>query len=149
MRCTLCDRHADEPLTLGSLASPLCPGCAWRLGRLLVESPSILEGVWPQLIEEDDGSPEPKVRLPDGQRVPLRERTEELKQQLTLEQRLQLAENYAELGLERSHLLELGFVLSREPSAALAQHALDALFAADKKLAADAVDRLRPLLLPS
>ena len=147
MTCALCDRNAAEPLRLGALPAECCLGCAWRLGRLIVESPQALVGVWPGLYEEDDGAPEPKVRLPDGRSVELRERTAALKQELPLEKRLALAEHLGQMGLLRERLLEAGWVLSTEARAELAQRALDLLFVPDL-LDEEGVARLRPMLLP-
>jgi hypothetical protein len=104
--------------------------------------------VWPFLADDDDGSPEPRIRLANGSSVELRARTAELKRELTVEKRLELAELYGEIGLLREQLLEAGFVLSSEPGPELAQRALNVLFASDRA-APNAVALLRRHLLPS
>jgi hypothetical protein len=148
MACSLCDRDSPTLLPLGALEARGCPICAWRLGRLLVETPDTLLLVWPLLADDDDGSPEPRVRLADGTSVELRQRTEELKRELSVEKRMALSEMYGELGLPREQLLEAGFVLSHEPPLELAQRALDVLFAPDRA-APHAVSLLRRFMLPS
>jgi hypothetical protein len=147
MKCALCDRDANPALRLGELDASCCLACAWRVGRLVVGTPHALVLVWPTLWEDEDEGPEPKVRLPDGTSVELRSRTAELKQELTVEKRLELAVVMGEMGLARERLLEAGYVLSTEASADLAQKALDLLFVR-QHLGDDAIGRLRPLLLP-
>jgi hypothetical protein len=133
-----------------SLATQFCPPCAARLGRSLVADPRPLAAVWPGLIEEeedDDGEAEPRVRLDDGRSVELRERTAELKKDLPVEARMQLAMTLGELGMHREQMLECAYVLSTEPPEKLGRLALSVLFlqpvAVDEPLA-----HLRRVLFP-
>jgi hypothetical protein len=146
--CSLCDRPAAPILGLGALPAQTCPACARALGGLLLERPALLTAIWPALAEPDDGTPEPRVRLADGRSVEVRERTAEMKRDLPVEKRAELAELLDGLGLLREALLEAGFVLQRDASAELAQRALDVLFAEGRATGA-AVAVLRRHLLPS
>ena len=113
---------------------------------LLIERPTTFVSIWPLLAEDDDGSPEPKVRLSDGRTVELRERTAELKRELSMDKRLELAEMLGPLGLPREALLEAAFVLT-EATPELVQRAVDLLFS-ERTSPAD-VAQLERLLLPS
>src|SRR4051812_42487669 len=118
MTCVFCGRAAPEAVSLELHGAESCPGCLVRLGRTLVDAPLLLAGVWPVLAEpEDDGhsEPEPKVHMPDGRVVELKDRTAELKRDLRPEQRLQLARNLGLLGMHREQVLEVGHVLAAEP----------------------------------
>jgi hypothetical protein len=145
----LCGRSAAECLSVDSIATQFCFPCAARLGRSLVSDPRPLEAVWPGLVEEDedDEDAEPRVRLDDGRSVELRQRTAELKKDLPVEARMQLAMTLGELGLHREQMLECAYVLSTEPPEKLARLALSVLFlqpvAVDEPLA-----RLREVLFP-
>lgn len=138
---------APEVLRLGELDARACRICTGLLGRTLLEAPLRLVAVWPALREDDD-SPEPRVRLADGRSVELRERTAELKRDLSLEQRAQLVSMLGELGLGREQLQEAGFLLFVGAAAPLAQLALDTLFA-EGRASPGAVAELRRHLLPS
>jgi hypothetical protein len=146
--CALCGRASDQAFQLGSSSERGCSACAQKLGRLLTVAPELLSPVWPLLLEEDDGSPEPRVRLADGRSVELRERTAELKRDLSVDERMRLAAMFGELGLAREQLLEAGFVLSTGPSDELAQRALDLIFS-DDRASARSLELLRTHLLPS
>lgn len=147
-RCSLCDRNATETLRLGPLDARACRACTGVLGRMIQDAPARLAQVWPMLLERDGEEPEPRVRLPDGRSVELRERTAELKRELSLEQRAQLVTLLGELGLEREQLLEAAFVLFAGAPPPLAQLAVDALFS-EGRAAPTAVAVLRKYLLPS
>lgn len=146
--CDLCGRTSAAPLKLGPLPHRGCLACAPQLGKLIHEAPARLQAVWPLLADDDDGSPEPRVRAADGSSVELRQRTAELKKELSLEKRMELAEMLGELGLHREQLLEAGWVLAASPSPELAQRALDLLFGTGQA-APDALSLLRRHLLPS
>jgi hypothetical protein len=119
-----------------------------RLGRTLLDSARLLSAVWPALLEEDDDDdPEPRVRLPDGRLVELREHTAELKRDLAPDQRLQLARTLQRLGLKREAILECGHVLAAEPSLPIARAAL-AILMTQEGLPDDALTRLRAALFP-
>jgi hypothetical protein len=145
----LCGRSAEECLSVDSLATQFCHPCAARLGRTLVTDPRPLGAVWPGLVEEEDDGDEaePRVRMDDGRSVELRQRTAELKKDLPVQARMQLAMTLGELGLHREQMLECGYVLSTQPPETLARLALSVLFlqpvAADEPLA-----RLRQVLFP-
>ena len=145
--CTFCGRSVREWLELERFGTQSCRGCATRLGRLLVDAPEAFFSVWPSLIEDESDEPEPKIRMPDGSSVEVRARTAELKKELTVEARLQLAQTYGELGMHREQLLECGVILSLEPSREIAQGAMKIL-TRHKFVAPDAIDRLRPALFP-
>ncbi|MBS2026443.1 MAG: hypothetical protein JST54_00945 [Deltaproteobacteria bacterium] len=146
MTCAFCHRAADGGPSLGPLEARTCLPCARRLGVLLIERPTMFVSLWPVLAEDDDGSPEPKVRLSDGRTVELRERTAELKRELSMDKRLELAEMLGPLGLPREAILEAAFVL-REAEPNLVQRALDLLFS-ERTSPAD-LAQLERLLLPS
>ena len=146
MTCAFCHRAADDGLQLGPLASHACLPCARRLGMRLLERPTTFVPIWPLLADDDDGSSEPKVRLSDGRTVELRERTAEMKRELSMDKRVELAEMLGPLGLPREQLLEAAFVLT-EAEPPLAQRAMDVLFGARITLAD--VAQLERLLLPS
>ncbi|PTL83353.1 hypothetical protein DAT35_15340 [Vitiosangium sp. GDMCC 1.1324] len=99
------------------------------MGHLLVEAPASVTDIWPLLSEdEDDDSVEPSVQRPDGTTVELRQLTAELKRELSVEDRMKLAELYGDIGLRREQLEECGRVLVAAPSAELTQRALNVLF---------------------
>jgi hypothetical protein len=143
--CSLCSHAAEAPLALAE--ATFCPSCAALLGRTLLARPERLAHVWPLLVEEEDDDPEPRIRLADGTSIEVRERSAQLKAELSPDERMQLAEMLATLGLAREHLLECGFVLSTEPSPALAQRALALLFSTTAPTAA--IAPLRATLFPS
>lgn len=145
--CTFCGRAVNQYLELPRHAAQSCFSCATRLGRLLVDAPMALGSIWPILFEEDQDEPEPKVRLPDGRYVELRDHTAELKRELTTEARMELAGTYGMIGLHREQILECGYVLSTEPPAELATRALQMLLSA-RFTAPDVLRRLREVLFP-
>ena len=151
----MCGRASHEALALRRFGAFACPTCAQRLGRTLQKTPKALGEVWPALWQDDDlqgdgedDEPEPKVQLPDGRTVELRERTEELKRELPLSARLELAGTYGELGMHKAQILEAGFVLAAAEDLELSAKALELLFA-HRFTAPDALDRLRSVLFPS
>jgi hypothetical protein len=94
-----------------------------------VEAPLALTDIWPLLSEEEDPlEPEPTVQRSDGSTVELRQLTAEMKRDLSVEDRMKLAELYGEIGLRREQLEECGRVLVAASAVALAQRALDVLF---------------------
>jgi hypothetical protein len=119
------------------------------VGHLLVEAPKTLTDIWPLLGEEEDElEPEPRVQRADGSTVELRQLTAEMKRDLTVEDRMKLAELYGEIGLMREQLEECGRVLVATPSAELAQRALDVLFS--RELCSPlGLDELRGRLFPA
>jgi hypothetical protein len=147
--CAFCGRACSDALALKGFAAFGCATCVGRLGRLLGENPEALGAVWPVLWRDDDddedGEPEPRVTLPDGQ---LRERTAELKRELPVQARLQLAGTYGELGMHREQVLECGFILAAAADERLSAHALALLFG-HRFTAPDALDRLRAVLFPA
>lgn len=145
--CSFCSRSVETWLFIPRFGGHSCVPCSVRLGRLLVDSPDSLIGVWPILVEEDDDEPEPKVTLADGRSVELRERTAELKKELPLEDRLKLAYSYGEIGLHREQILEAAFVLSSEPQVEVAQIAMTLLME-NRYTVKDAPVRLRTALFP-
>ena len=148
MTCAFCGRATADSCSLGPLAAECCPSCAVRLGRTLLDSARLLAAVWPALLEDDDDhEPEPRVRLPDGRLVELREHTAELKRELGPDQRLQLARTLEQLGLKREAILECGHVLAAEPSLPLARAAIALLMSRDG-LPDDALVQLRAALFP-
>ncbi len=154
--CALCGRATTEALAIRRFSAFACPTCARRLGRMLGQSPQALGEVWPALWErpdededEDEGDePEPQVQLPDGRMVDLRERTQELKRELPLTARMELAGTYGELGMHRAQLLEAGFVLEASEDPELSARALELLLT-HRFTAPDVLDRLRRVLFPS
>lgn len=145
--CSFCGRAVNEFIDLPRHEAQSCFSCATRLGRLLVDAPMSLAATWPILFEKDDDEPEPKVRLPDGRFVELREHTAELKKELDTAARMELAGTYGILGLHREQLLECGYVLSTEPEPALATQALQMLLST-RFTAPDVMRRLREVLFP-
>lgn len=143
-RCVFCRTERGERLTFGNGESA-CLRCTRLLGTMLRDNDRTLTGIWPALVDDDDG-PEPMVRMPDGRKVELRERTAELKKELTIPQRAELAATYVQIGLLREAILEVAEVLASgeiEPS----QKVLALLFT-DPLSAPDAQERVRPYLLP-
>jgi hypothetical protein len=145
--CLFCRSARGEFLTLGAEGAA-CERCALRLGMMLKEQEPILFSIFPVLRErdDDDGEPEPTVRLPDGRRVELRERTAELKKDLTMDQRAELTGTYVQIGLHKEAVLEAGVVLSSGVLSA-SERVLPILFSQPLS-APDALERVRPLLLP-
>jgi hypothetical protein len=123
-----------------------CGRCTSHLGVLLGEE-ARLASIWPALSElDDDDEPEPTVRLSDGSKVELRQRTEELKKDLTPSQRVELMDTYVKLGLGREAVLEAAQVLKggeRDD-----REKVLALLFSPPLAAPDALERLRPFLLP-
>ncbi len=127
--CLLCGTGASPALHLPRFSGSSCQGCARRVGHLLVEAPLALTDIWPLLSEEEDPlEPEPTVQRSDGSTVELRQLTAEMKRDLSVEDRMKLAELYGEIGLRREQLEECGRVLVAASAVALAQRALDVLF---------------------
>ncbi|QRK05331.1 hypothetical protein JQX13_34795 [Archangium violaceum] len=127
--CLLCGAAASPALLLPRFAGSSCQGCARRVGHLLVEEPSLLTDIWPLLSEEDDElEAEPTVQRADGSTVELRQLTAEMKRDLSIEDRMKLAELYGDIGLIREQLEECGRVLVAASTVTLAQRALDVLF---------------------
>jgi hypothetical protein len=130
--CLFCGAGASPALNLPRFGGASCEECARRVGHLVVASPTLLTDIWPLLAEEeDDDEPEPMVQRSDGSSVQLRQLTAELKRELSVEDRMKLAELYGDIGLVREQLEECGRVLVAAPVAALAQRALDVLFSAE------------------
>ncbi|QRO00169.1 hypothetical protein JRI60_14675 [Archangium violaceum] len=127
--CLLCGAEASPALDLPRFDGSSCEDCARRVGHLLVQAPASLTDIWPLLSEdEDEDSLEPMVQRSDGTSVQLRQLTAELKRELSVEDRMKLAELYGDIGLVREQLEECGRVLAAAPAASLAQRALDVLF---------------------
>ncbi|WNG35899.1 hypothetical protein F0U60_21005 [Archangium minus] len=127
--CLLCGAAASPALFLPRFAGSSCQGCARRVGHLLVAEPSLLTDIWPLLSEEDDElEAEPTVQRADGTTVELRQITAEMKRDLSIDDRMKLAEMYGDIGLIREQLEECGRVLVAAPTVDLAQRALDVLF---------------------
>lgn len=146
--CAFCGRAERPWLDVPKFGLSACTRCATRLGRLLLDAPAALSAVWPSLKEEEGDEPEPRLRLPDGSSVEVRERTAELKKELTFEARVQLAQTYGDLGLYREQLLECGYILCAEPPPLLAQAAFNLLFLHRRFVAKDAIEQLRAALFP-
>ncbi len=151
--CAFCGRACSDALSIERFGAFSCPTCSVRLGRLLVDRPQALEAIWPALMPrasegDEDDEPEPKVRLEDGRLVELRERTAELKRELPIAARVQLASTYGDLGMHREQLLECGYVLASEPGDAIGGQALRVLFN-HRFTSPDALERLRVILFPS
>lgn len=145
--CLFCRSDKGEFLSVAA-DQRACERCARRLGMMLKDEEPLLFTIFPVLRvdQEEDEEPEPTVRLPDGRRVELRERTAELKKDLTMDQRAELAGTYVQIGLHREAVLEAGVVLSSGVLSA-SERVLAILFKAPLS-APDAVERVRPLLLP-
>jgi hypothetical protein len=127
--CLLCGAGAAPALYLPRFDGAACQSCAQRVGHLLVVAPKRLTDIWPLLSEEEDSlDPEPSVQRADGSTVELRQLTAEMKRDLSIEDRMKLAELYGDIGLIREQLEECGRVLVAASAAELAQRALDILF---------------------
>jgi hypothetical protein len=127
--CLLCGAGASPALDLPRFGGSSCQECARRVGLLLVEAPTTLTDIWPLLFEDEDVlEAEPKVQRADGTTVELRQLTAELKRDLSVEDRMKLAELYGDIGLTKEQLEECGRVLVAAPAVALAQRALNVLF---------------------
>ncbi|MFL5353549.1 hypothetical protein [Archangium sp.] len=147
--CLFCGAEASPALNLPRFGGASCQECARRVGLLVVESPTALTDIWPLLGEEvDEDEPEPMVQRPDGRSVQLRQVTAELKRDLSVEDRMKLAELYGDIGLVREQLEECGRVLVAAPAAALAQRALDVLFSPEL-CSPLGLDELRGHLFPA
>jgi hypothetical protein len=147
--CAFCSALAPVSLQLARFGATACVACATRLGRLLVSSPEVLVPIWPLLVDaEDDLEPEPQVRRADGTVVELRQATAELKRELDLEARMQLAVMYGELGMHREQIQEAGHVLGEAHSPQLAQRAVDLLFS-EALCSPSAIAQLRGRLFPA
>ncbi|MCI0570637.1 MAG: hypothetical protein L0Y66_07790 [Myxococcaceae bacterium] len=141
--CSFCGATAQTAVPLGRPASVACLDCATRLGRLLAHAPGELAGVWPVLAEvDDDTEPEPRVRDASGQVRELRDVTAELKKELTLEARAELAETYGDLEMYREQVQECGVILEVAKEPALVERALALLFS-PHLCAPSAVEQLR------
>jgi hypothetical protein len=146
--CAFCGGTPERLLALTPLGAATCLGCSRRLGALIGEQPDSLVDVWPLLAsDDDDADPEPRIRRSDGTTVELRQATAELKRELSLEARLELAESLGQLGLHRERLLEYAFVLAAEPAPPLAERALELLFTSP--VSPGALEVLRSRLLPN
>ncbi len=84
--------------------------------------------LWPAVHDPDEDEPEPMVTLPDGRRVELRAHTENMKKDLTVEQRAELSDTYSKLGLYREAVLEAALTLKTGASAEAITKALTVLF---------------------
>jgi len=94
-----------------------------------VQEPTALTDIWPLLSDDTElEEPEPTVQRADGKTVELRQVIAEMKRELSVEDRMKLAEMYGEIGLIREQLEECGRVLVATSTVALAQRALDVLF---------------------
>ena len=147
--CVFCQRAQSQtfPVSAGDAA---CATCVQWLGQMLLHEDPRLRVVFPALSErdDDDDEPEPTVQRPDGSKVELRTLTAELKQDLTSEQRAKLAGMYVDMEMLREAVLEAAKVLaSEEPAPEPIASALRVLFSHPVS-APDAVELLRPLLLP-
>ncbi|HEX8825422.1 MAG TPA: hypothetical protein VF794_36260 [Archangium sp.] len=130
--CLLCGASASPALDLPRFGGSSCQECVRRVGHLLVEAPTTLTDIWPLLYDDEDVlEAEPKVQRADGSSVELRQLTAELKRDLSVEDRMKLAELYGDIGLTKEQLEECGRVLMAAPPAALAQRALNVLFSAE------------------
>lgn len=146
--CLFCQSNKGAFLSLGEDGAA-CERCAVRLGMMLKDGEPILFSIFPALREvtdDDDDEPEPTVRMPDGRKVELRERTAELKKDLTMDQRAELTGTYIEIGLHREAVIEAGVVLSSGVLSA-SERVLPLLFR-EPLSAPDALERVRPLLMP-
>jgi hypothetical protein len=149
--CTFCGAAAAPALYLARFNSCCCTGCAARVGRLLAKVPEQLTGAFPALgVEdaEDALDPEPRVRGSDGKTRELREVTAELKRELPLAARAQLAQAYGEMGMPREQVQECAHVLAAAEEPALLQHAVDLLFS-ETLCSPGGVDVVRSRLFPS
>lgn len=127
--CAFCGSDAPDALALPRFGAHSCVECAGRVGRFVSSDGPGTRELWPMLGEEDDDlEPEPKVRRSDGTSVELRQLTAELKAELPVEKRLELADTYGGLGMLREQILECAFVLSHDAPKTLAQRAFDLLF---------------------
>ena len=148
LACALCARSAPNAFPVPRFDAHICLPCSVRLGRALVTQPEALAVVWPALREdEDDDDPEPRVRLADGRSVELRDYTAELKSELTLDKRMELAQTLGEIGLPREQALDCGHVLAAEPPEPLAARAVALLFA-QPMMSNDPLSKLREVLYP-
>lgn len=144
-RCIFCGSERGEFLAFSDSNEFACARCARQLGLMIRDMDRQLLTIWPALVDEDD-EPEPMVRLADGRRVELRQHTAELKKDLSVEQRAELANTYVQLGLLREAILEVAEVLAsgtREAS----EKVLRLLFT-EPLSAPDSLERVRPYLLP-
>jgi hypothetical protein len=147
--CLLCGTGASPALRLPRFGGSSCQGCARRVGHLLVEVPTTLTDIWPLLSEDEDSlEPEPRVQRADGSTVELRQLTAEMKRELTIEDRMKLAELYGEIGLIREQLEECGRVLAAATTVELVQRALDVLFSPEL-CSPLGLDELRGRLFPA
>ena len=143
--CHLCDRTASLPLPLPGQGF-CCPGCAARLGTLLLAGEPGVTRLWPALAEEEEPGPEPLVHLGDGRKVPLRDRTAALKAELDWPARAKLSAMYVEMGMPREAVLEAAGVLAAAPGEGPFTEALAVLFS--PPLAPADTSSLRALLRP-
>ncbi len=147
--CLLCGAGASPALNLPRFAGASCQACAQRVGHLLVQEPTLLTDIWPLLSDDSElEEPEPTVQRADGKTVELRQVIAEMKRELSVEDRMKLAEMYGEIGLIREQLEECGRVLVAAPSAELVQRALNLLFS--RELCSPlGLEQLRGHLFPS
>jgi hypothetical protein len=149
--CSLCGQTGGPLLALARFGGACLP-CVCRLGRLLQDAPGRLQLLWPALgaDEDEEDEPEPKIRLPDGSSVELREQTAKLKEELSVPLRLELAETFNNIGLQREMLGECAFVMTRATEAPpdVTQRAVD-LFLAACSVRTDFLEQLSRLLFPN
>lgn len=147
--CAFCGAEAPDPLHLPRFDAAACADCASRVGSFVAgDSPATRE-FWPMLGEEDDDlEPEPKVRRGDGSMVELRQLTRELKSELPVDKRLELAGTYGELGMLREQILECAHVLTHDAARAHTQQAFELLFSRTLFRAAS-LTNLRGRLFPA
>ncbi len=126
--CLFCQRSSQAPVDVLPSNAKACHACVSRLGTLLLEQDLAVAAIWPALRHqvEEEGD-EPIVRLPDGRVVELRERTAELKEQLSLEKRAALARTYVEIGMYREAVMEAALVLSQSENSQALAAALEVL----------------------
>jgi hypothetical protein len=147
--CLLCGAGASPALNLPRFAGASCQGCAQRVGHLLVQEPTLLTDIWPLLADDSElEEPEPTVQRADGKTVELRQVIAEMKRELSVEDRMKLAEMYGEIGLIREQLEECGRVLVAASAPALAQRALDVLFSPEL-CSPRGIEELRGRLFPA
>lgn len=143
--CIFCRSQKGESIPFGETQDVVCPRCALQLGTMINALDQTLLTIWPALIDEDL-EPEPMVRLSDGRRVELRQHTAELKTELTVEQRAELANTYVKIGLLREAILEAAHVLQSGVKDASGK--VIGLLFQEPLSAPDAIERVRPFLLP-
>ena len=155
LACIFCGADASPAVLMPRFGTAACHECAGRIGRLVQASAGAgalgtVSELWPLLTlpDEDDLEPEPRVRKSDGTVVELREVTAEMKRDLPLEKRMQLAETYGSLGMLREQIQECGFILGNAKDHDLLQRAFDVLFSRTLYRPKD-LEHLRGRLFPA